>query len=175
MTRRHVFVAVVAVVAASGASLATAAPAALTRSAIAGQPAARDATDDGSVPPGATDMLFQAINAERGRLGLSQFRWHDQVGAAALAHAKELAARQQLEHTGSDGSNAGQRLRRAGFVTSYWAENLGSGYRDADRLVAGWMASPAHRANLVGNFRHAGIGVAVSTSGTPFWVLVLAS
>ena len=30
-----------------------------------------------------------------------------------------------------------------------WAENLAKGYADAASLVAGWMASPTHAANIL--------------------------
>lgn len=176
MTRRYAGAIAVAF-ALGGTSLALAAPAGLERPASARQQAGRLEQPglDSAVPHGATDMLFQAVNAERARLGLPPFAWHDRTGQAAGAHAADMAAHERLQHTGSDGSDAGTRLRSAGVVTSHWAENLGSGHRDAERLVAAWTASPAHRANLVGNFRYAGVGVAVSASGTPYWVLVLTS
>jgi uncharacterized protein YkwD len=37
------------------------------------------------------------------------------------------------------------------------AENLALGYRDGAAVVDGWMNSPGHRTNLLGNYTHMGI------------------
>jgi len=43
-------------------------------------------------------------------------------------------------------------------------ENIGQGYKK-DTIVAAWMASPGHRANILGDFTHIGIGYWVDDAG----------
>jgi len=160
MTRRHVSAIVIAVVAVGGATLVTAAPSGLARPASVHVEAGRIGVPDPAgahiaTSPGAAETLYAAATA------------------AAQAHAADMAAHDELRHAGSDGSSAGTRLQRAGVAPTAWAENIAAGYRDGATVAAAWMASPGHRRNMVGDYRSAGVGVAASTSGTPYWVLVL--
>jgi len=48
------------------------------------------------------------------------------------------------------------------------AENVAYGY-DYTAVVDGWMNSPGHRANILSDSTHIGIGMAVSASGSPYY------
>ena len=52
-------------------------------------------------------------------------------------------------HTGADGSNAGSRIDRAGYSWSYYSENVAAGQTTPEQVVAGWMGSAGHRANIL--------------------------
>ena len=101
--------------------------------------------------------------------------WVAAAERAAAAHAHDMAAHGQLRHPGSDGSLGGERLRRAGHVWASWAENLGQGPRDVDQVVAHWMASPSHCANMM-NPRLTDMGMACRQrpGQAPYWALTLA-
>lgn len=118
--------------------------------------------------------MFDEVNAERSRRGLSAFIWNDQVTAAAQAHSVDMAANRTMQHAGTDGSNAGDRLRRQGFIWSTWGENIGAGYTTAEPMLDAWLASPNHRTHLIGNFTYVGIGAAAAADDTPYWTLVVA-
>ncbi|EGG21249.1 hypothetical protein DFA_01127 [Cavenderia fasciculata] len=49
------------------------------------------------------------------------------------------------------------------------AENVASGYSSDDAVVAGWVASSGHFANIIGNYQYFGVGMATTSSGTPYW------
>jgi hypothetical protein len=49
------------------------------------------------------------------------------------------------------------------------AENVAYGYQTEYDVMMGWMNSPGHRANILGDFTHIGASLAISTSGTPYW------
>ena len=79
-------------------------------------------------------------------------------------------------HNGPDGSNADDRMRRAGAQFQIWAENIGHGYLTAERLHAAWMNSgdPRHREKLLdGRFSRTGVGYA-HCRGHPYWTQVFA-
>ena len=99
-------------------------------------------------------------------------RWDDRASSAASVHAHDIAAMGAVVHLGSDGSDGGQRLTRAGVSWSSWGEALGAGFNEARSLVDAWLASPGHRAVLFGSFTRVGAGVATSAGGTPYWALV---
>lgn len=53
---------------------------------------------------------------------------------------------------------------KTGFVSAA-AENVAYGDMTAKEVVQGWINSPTHRKNLLGNYTHIGIGVARSKNG----------
>lgn len=122
----------------------------------------------------AHDMVA-IVNLERARRGLPAYEWHEQLGDAAYGHSVDMAARRKLQHAGSDGSNAGLRLTRAGFVWTTWGENIGAGFSEPQTLFTAWLESPPHRPQLLGDYRYVGVGAVASSDGTPYWTLVVAS
>ncbi len=72
--------------------------------------------------------------------------------AIAQVQSQAMAGRQRLSHDGFE-----LRFRQAGGQVC--VENLASGYRRAETLLAGWQASPGHDRNLLdARVSHAGIG-----------------
>jgi uncharacterized protein YkwD len=127
------------------------------------------------VPDLAADVIART-NAERSAAGLAPVVAHPQLMAAALAHSQDQAASQRMTHTGSDGSNAGDRIERAGYRWRTWAENVAMGYGSAGAVMDGWMGSAGHRANILnGNFVHIGVAVVSGSDGRPYWTMVLAA
>ncbi len=86
-----------------------------------------------------------------------------------------MAARRTMTHTGRDGSNAGQRITRVGFVWSAWGENVAAGFVDPAEAVRVWMGSSAHRDNILGDYLVVGIGVGTSSDNVQYWTLDLAN
>src|SRR5262245_31038386 len=83
---------------------------------------------DAGANSGDVTTVLGLVNAERRRAGLAPVSWNDKVTAAATAHSVDQAAMNRMTHTGSDGSDAGDRLTRAGFVWRAWGENVAAGY-----------------------------------------------
>lgn len=85
---------------------------------------------------------FDLINAERAARGLAAFTWDGNLELCAQIRATELVS--SFSHTRPNGMD---------FYTVnsdlMWAENLAKGYADASSLVAGWMNSPTHAANIL--------------------------
>lgn len=121
------------------------------------------------------DAMLDAINVARVAAGVAPVQRHPLVELAAQGHADEMAARRQMTHSGSDGSDAGDRLLAVGFAWSGWAENVGAGFVDPAVLVQSWMASSAHRRNMLGDYAFIGVGVATSSDGVQYWTLDLAN
>lgn len=68
------------------------------------------------------------------------------------------------------------RMERAGIGYGSSSENLGYGYRDHADVFAGWMASSAHRDNMLQPWvTRAGLARAKGADGRLYWALVMAS
>lgn len=120
--------------------------------------------------------VVRLTNLERAAAGRSQLVVHPAAASAAMAHSADQAAMRQMSHTGSDGSNAGTRLTRAGFTWRTWGENVAVGQRSAEAVVSAWMGSSGHRANILNAaFTTIGVGVATDADGRRYWTMVLAA
>jgi uncharacterized protein YkwD len=100
-------------------------------------------------------------------LGVSQ-----KLNKAADGHARDMARKQYFEHRGSDGSQPKDRVIRAGYQPRLTGENIAYGPESAEEVVAGWLASPGHCANIMDpRFQSIGIGLAVGRKrGEIYWV-----
>lgn len=84
---------------------------------------------------------------------------------AAFGHARDMAARSTLGHAGGDGSTPAERATRAGYAWRLVGENVAAGQSTADQVVADWLASPQHCANLMDpDFTEMGIGFAADAA-----------
>jgi uncharacterized protein YkwD len=90
--------------------------------------------------------------------------------AAAQAQADHLSRTGGLSHVGPGGSTPRTRAARAGYRACLIAENVARGQPDVSTVMADWMGSPAHRANIL-NAQVTQYGIARSGS---VWVLKLA-
>lgn len=85
--------------------------------------------------------------------------WNSKIRNAATVHAQDMAMNGVRTHTGSDGSDAGVRMSRAGYAWSTWGENVGSGTYNLEQSLDAMMASPPHCAQTMDSkFKEVGIG-----------------
>jgi len=69
-----------------------------------------------------------------------------------------MAKNNFMGHHGSDGSEAGDRVRRAGYVWRTVGENVAAGQPDAETVVKAWLDSPGHCENIMSpNFSEMGV------------------
>ena len=101
-------------------------------------------------------VLRPLHNEERARRGQQVLRVSWALQEAALRHCLDMATRNFLGHTGSDGTSPWDRIRAAGYVVGnpphLWCnENAGAGHIsfEPSDVFAAWMASSGHRANIL--------------------------
>jgi uncharacterized protein YkwD len=119
-------------------------------------------------------LVLGMVNNARRNAGLAPVAWDARVAAAAQTHSVDMAAINRLTHAGSDGSDAGDRLVRAGFEWRAWGENVAAGQSSVQSAFDAWMGSAGHRARILDSFTVIGLGAAKGSSGTMYWTLVLA-
>jgi uncharacterized protein YkwD len=129
-----------------------------------------------STPPGRADAnaavenaVVALVNAERRRAKCDPVRADGRLRDAARQHSIDMATGGFLDHSGSDGSSADDRMRQAGY-DSPLSENLARGFRSARDVMRGWLNSRDQRRNILDcNAQSIGVGVVVADDGTPYW------
>jgi uncharacterized protein YkwD len=112
------------------------------------------------------------INAERSAHGVSPLRLDKRLSRAARRHSRDMVAHRYFAHDSRNGAGFSARIASTGWMSgrSHWrvGENIawGSGSQASPRaIVAAWMHSAGHRANILqSGFHHIGIGI---VSGSP--------
>ncbi len=104
--------------------------------------------------------------------------WNTRLEASAFAHAKDMQARDVVDHLGGNGSTVGQRVTAQGYAWRVVGENLGAGFDSFDALLRYWSTSPAHcRVLMDADFVEIGLAKVDGTSAntySTFWALDLA-
>jgi hypothetical protein len=78
-----------------------------------------------------------------------------------------MAQQNYFSHTSLDGRSAGTRISQAGYSWNTYGENIAAGYTTPEAVVAGWMNSSGHRANILrSSFCDIGVGYAYSASSS---------
>jgi uncharacterized protein YkwD len=105
--------------------------------------------------------VLDLTNTERQKAGLPSLTLSSELTSAAQNYSAVLAASGCFEHTCGPVPDFADRDAQAGYTgwTSL-GENIAAGYASPEDVVAGWMASPGHRANILSpNFTELGIGM----------------
>ncbi len=145
------------------------APAPVNRTAAAGVPQCANA----GLTPSETNIALMReatlclVNRERAQHGESALVPNAALESSAQGHSESMAANSYFEHVAPGGITPLDRMRSAGYITGARGfevgENIAWGtlWLGSPRaIVAGWMASPGHRANILdAHFRDTGVGV----------------
>ena len=108
------------------------------------------------------------INQERASHGEAPLQFNADLQQSAQAHTESMAFGDYFEHDGPGGDTPLSRMVACGYIPSSQVgyeigENIGWGtlYLGTPRaIVAAWMASPGHRANILdAHFHDTAIGV----------------
>lgn len=100
------------------------------------------------------------------------------LGQTALLHSQDMATYSFVQHQGRDGSTPTQRASRAGYRSVAIAENVAAGPETVDEVIAGWLASAGHCANIMSaRYREMGLGFAIVNEDPygVYWTLSLAA
>lgn len=119
--------------------------------------------------------IVDLTNAERIKAGLAPLAVSGPLMGAAEIHSGNMARLHVMSHTlpDADRPTLADRAAAVGYKYSWLGENIAYNYADADAVVAGWMASPGHRANILNaSFSEIGVAIAYSANGEPYYTQV---
>jgi uncharacterized protein YkwD len=136
--------------------------------------------------PSLEGLVLAKINAVRAGHGLPRLSSSDPLTRSAAGHSRSMVVYGFFAHESRNGAPFWKRIKAVYTPrTNGWTvgENLamfGGAAPDADTIVSSWMASPAHRANLLSkSFGQAGIAILYDPAaagvfgGEPTWVATL--
>lgn len=99
------------------------------------------------------EQILAATNAERARYGLPPLAMDRHLMRSARAHAIWMTQNHSMQHT-----------------RQMVAENIAMGQPDCASVMASWMGSPGHRANILNaSYRRIGVAAYAWPGGTVFW------
>lgn len=109
--------------------------------------------------------LYHRINGARWLSGTDPISWHEAAGEQAGAWSEHMARHGHLAH------HAALTLEASAADPAWagYAEIVGRG-PDLASVLEGFMASPGHRAKILGDWRAMGVGVA--SGHGQLWVTV---
>lgn len=107
----------------------------------------------------AAEKILEATNRERVSAGLKPIIAEKRLNDAASEKISDMIEKNYFAHVSPDGKGAGEWVKEAGYRYILIGENLAMGnFKDEEDLVAAWMASPGHRANILNpKFKEIGI------------------
>lgn len=115
--------------------------------------------------------LFELVNQERQKRGLRAVRFSPDLSRLARRHSQDMASREDLTHSSSDGKSYLERVIEAGFHFVAIGENVAySNSYQPEPIHKELMISPGHRENiLTPGFDEVGIA-AVYKEGSGYYV-----
>jgi len=109
-----------------------------------------------------TNVIVDRTNTNRLEERLPGLTISPLLKKAARLKAKDMAEKGYFSHNGPDGAAPWAWLENVGYDFVSAGENLAVHFIDSSDVVAAWMNSPSHRANIL-NGRYTEIGVAAAT------------
>jgi uncharacterized protein YkwD len=123
------------------------------------------------------ERVIALTNAERIKAGLAPLDTSAALMNAAETYTALMAAGDTIGHEVGD-TKLGERITATGYSWSACGENVAAGYNTPESVVAGWMASEGHRANILNpDYTDIGVGYVYRADGAwhHFWTMDLAA
>jgi uncharacterized protein YkwD len=109
------------------------------------------------------DKTIEAINKVREEHGLKPLKKWTQLCDCAREHSQNMASGNcSFGHDGF--KKRADKMQKVAFLASF-AENVAYSYNYADPVqisVDGWMNSPGHKKNILGDYEETGVGIAIN-------------
>ena len=127
---------------------------------------------DSNATTSAAQAILSRVNTARAQNGLSPLALDSAMTRAANVRAAELA--KHFSHTRPNGARGLTALAEAGVSYRAAGENIAAGQQTAQAVMAAWMNSSGHRANILSaKYSRLGVGQAV-VGGRTYWVQLFA-
>ena len=101
--------------------------------------------------------------------------WSAAIAAAAHVHSQDMANQNYFSHSGKDGRQVSDRASREGYDWRRVGENIAAGQGSPEQVMAAWLSSPSHCANIMSrSFTEMGAAYAVNSDSdaTIYWTQV---
>lgn len=104
--------------------------------------------------------LLAGTNDARANQSLPALSANSQLNNSAQAKAEDMATKDYWAHVAPDGTEPWFFFKQAGYPYVRAGENLAYGFASSQAAIEGWLNSPSHRANIMGDYTEVGFGIA---------------
>jgi uncharacterized protein YkwD len=116
--------------------------------------------------------VIKLVNEHRASLGLRTLTVSSALMRSAVWKARHMATYRYMAHDDPAppvARTAAERIAACGYGGG-WGENIAEGFATPASVVAAWLASPGHKANIENPaYTVTGSGAAVATGGITLW------
>lgn len=117
--------------------------------------------------------VVDLVNQERAKVGAPALIVNYSLQDAAWSHNELMVSSGCFSHDRCGDGGPGDRIKKTGYRSVTWGENIARGQRTPAAVMNAWMNSTGHRRNIL-NPDFTDIGVAYNPSG-PTWTQVFAT
>lgn len=110
--------------------------------------------------------LFELVNAEREKNGISPLTYDHALEECAAVRSKEISV--TFSHTRPSGQSCFTVLDEKGYSYSYAGENLAYGQTTPEEVFSAWMNSEGHRKNILSP-NYTNVGMSKFDSSSTYW------
>lgn len=120
-------------------------------------------------------VLVNKVRAEGATCGNTKFgprkpfKRSPKLAKASRRFAKQMGTQKFFNHTDPQGVTMVDRANAVQYKWRGLGENIAAGQKTPKAVVRGWLASPGHCLNLMGGYRHLGVGHA-KVDGSPYGI-----
>ena len=118
------------------------------------------------------EQVVQLVNQHRASLGLRALKVSPSLSASAVWKARHMATYSYMAHDDPAppiARTAGERIAACGYHGG-WGENIAAGFTTPAAVLAAWLQSPGHRANIENPaYVVTGAGASVTANGVTVW------
>lgn len=103
--------------------------------------------------------IIKATNDYRATKGLAPLAENAKLDESACLKAQDMMTKDYWAHVSPDGTQPWSWFKRVGYDYRYAGENLAYGFNSGKVVMNGWINSPEHEVNLVGDYTETGVCV----------------
>ncbi len=111
------------------------------------------------------EQIFVEINQIRKENKLTQLQNSPELQKAAKQKTLDMISNKYFSHTSPNNKKWSKFIKDEGYDYIYAGENLAKDYENSKEIIAAWIQSPSHKANIL-NPEYVDTGIAVSFNRT---------
>lgn len=113
----------------------------------------------------------ELVNLKRVAAGLEPLAININLSNVAEKKGEDMRDNNYFSHTSPTYGSPFDMMKTFGIKYMAAGENIAKGQRTPEAVMAGWMNSEGHRANIMNsNFTEIGIGCVTDSNGATYWV-----
>lgn len=114
--------------------------------------------DSDSYDSNVANQILSLVNLERSKQGLSSLSLDSQLSKVAQIKAEDMANRGYFSHDSPTYGSPFDMMQQFGVSYRSAGENIAQGQQSPQAVMNAWMNSSGHRANILGDYTHLGVG-----------------